>query len=306
MKFKSARDRIKKYVENPTIGIRKVENILDAAHSIRFQTERYEKKRLPHSEIRQEYIDAINSDDSGLYANIDINKIPITPDSDLLGFIIEHGHHLDEWQRDILEIVRYESQYFIPQVKTKILNEGWASFWHYKIMHELSLDSDIHLPFLKTHNQVIRPHIGAVNPYHLGFHIFKKVEEEEGIDECFFIREVHDDASALRCLIKQEDCEDLNLFTYSEKKSSVTVDDVSDEDGWKNVRNELIRNTGVNPIPHISVTDISDEGILILKHDHDGRDLELDYAERVVGQINTLWPAGVKLFTVIEEEVWEI
>ena len=71
------------------------------------------------------------------------------------------------------------------------------------------------------------------------------------------------------------------------------------------IHTHIDTNTDINNT-HISVTDISDEGFLILKHDHDGRDLELDYAERVVGQINTLWPAGVKLFTVIEEEVWEI
>ena len=72
------------------------------------------------------------------------------------------------------------------------------------------------------------------------------------------------------------------------------------------MRDSLLKNIGDNGIPRVIVSDISTNGDLILQHDHDGRDLELDYAERVVGQINTLWPAGVKLFTVIEEEVWEI
>jgi stage V sporulation protein R len=307
MQFKSARDRVRKYIEDPNIGVEKVEEILDAAHSIRFQTDRNGKERVEHSKIKREMIEKINSSKSGSVPNSErLNKIPIHLDGDLLGFIIEHGAHLEEWERDLINIVREESYYFLPQIKTKIMNEGWASFWHYKIMHELGLDSSLHLPFLKSHNQVIRPHIGAINPYHLGFHLFKKIEETEGLDACFFNREVHDDESALRCLLERQDCEELNLFSYSQKKKGITIDEVSDEDGWKVVRNDLLTNVGVNSIPRIMVKDIDDDGALILEHDHDGRDLDLNYAEEVVNHILRLWKGGVRFFTIIEDEVWEI
>jgi stage V sporulation protein R len=306
MKFKSARDRIKSYIEDPSIGIENVEKVLDAAHTIRFQTERNGFDRIPHDDLVQKEIDKINSESKTALALDDIEKIPIKKDNDLLGFMIEHGDHFKDWERDILEIVRDESQYFIPQIKTKILNEGWASFWHYKLLHELELDSGLHLPFIKTHNQVIRPHIGAINPYHLGFHIFKKIEKNSGLDECFFVREVHDDEQALRRFIEREDCEELNLFSYSSKKSKVTIDEVSDEDGWKVVKNDLIRNTGVGGIPEISVVETSKYGEIILEHEHDGRDLELDYADKVLNQIRYLWPKGAKLFTIIEDELWEM
>ena len=308
LRFKAARDRIKKYIEDANIGIEKVESILDAAHSIKFQTERYGKARKPYKEIRDELIETYNSMDQKYRALAadDFNRVPLRKDTDLLGFLIEHGDHLEEWERDVLEIVRTESPYFIPQIKTKIINEGWASFWHYRILHSLELNSDKHLPFLKTHNQVIRPHIGALNPYHLGFHLFKKIEEEYGIEECFFVRETHDDVGALRRFLERKDCEELNLFTYSTKKERITVDDVSDEDGWKVIKNDLLRNVGISSIPHISVVDIESDGRLVLEHEHDGRDLDLDYAERVIGQINVLWPKGVKLFTIIEEELWEM
>jgi len=307
MKFKSARDRISKYIENPSIGIEKIESFLDAVHTIRFQTERHGRKRISHDEKKKNLINKINSSDYRKYQHIDISKIPVEPDDDLLGFLIEHANHLEEWQRDILEIVRNESQYFIPQIKTKTLNEGWASFWHYKILHSLSLETDLHLPFLKSHNQVVRPHIGAINPYHLGFHIFSKLEEENGIGECFFVRETHDDEAAIRRLVEREDCETLNLFSYSSKRNNkITIDEVSDEEGWKYIRDDLIKNTGVASIPLIKVMEIGESGELILEHSHDGRDLDLEYAERVIQQIHLLWPGDVKLFTVIEDDIWEI
>tara|TARA_B100000700_G_scaffold331510_1_gene464991 strand:- start:4062 stop:5369 length:1308 start_codon:yes stop_codon:yes gene_type:complete len=304
--FKSARDRVKKYIEDPSIGIDKVERVLDSAHAIKFQTERYGRDRVPHEKIKSAYIEKINNDDRKIFDHIDVSRVPIIPDYDLLGFMIEHGDHFEDWERDILDIVKTESQYFIPQIRTKVLNEGWASFWHYKLMHELDLDQRLHIPFLKSHNQVIRPHIGRINPYHLGYHIFKKIEQNEGLDHCFFIREIHDDVAAIRCLITQEDCEDLNLFSYSQHKKAIMVDDVSDEEGWKKVKEDLIRTTGMSSIPHVFVDDVTDSGELILVHEHDGRDLDLSYAEVVVSHIRNLWPKGVKLFTVIEDETWEI
>jgi stage V sporulation protein R len=307
IKFKSARDRIKKYIENPSIGVEKVEKILDAAHSIRFQTERYGRKRLNYGKIKSNYIEKINnSGDLSRYSDVDLDRIPIDPDYDLLGFLIEHGNHYEDWERDILEIVRTESLYFIPQIRTKILNEGWACFWHFKIMNELDLDQKYHIPFLKSHNQVVRPHIGAVNPYNIGFYIFNKIERELGLEECFLTRATHDDESAIRMFLDREDFEELNLFSYSHQKKSVVIDDVSDNIGWEKVRQELIRNTGFNPMPRVYVDEITVAGELILVHEHDGRDLELSYAETVVNQVKNLWDGDVKLFTLIEEETWEI
>ena len=92
-----------------------------------------------------------------------------------MGFILDYGEHLDDWQRDIISIIRDEAYYFMPQIRTKTMNEGWACMWHYKILHELNLPQEHHIPFLKSHNQVVRPHIGRINPYHLGFHLFNKI-----------------------------------------------------------------------------------------------------------------------------------
>ncbi len=305
-RLRSARKRIKQYIEDPNIGLEKVENFLDVLHSIKYQTDRSNLKREKRSEKRDKKIKIINQHDPGRYSDTDVDKKLLEPDNDLLSFLIEYGSHFNHWQTDILTIVRDESQYFIPQIKTKVLNEGWASFWHYKLMNNLDLPQEYHLPFLKSHNQVIRPHIGKINPYHLGFHIFQKLEKEKGIEECFFAREVHSDESAIRCYLEIDDFRELNLFSYSTKRDKISIDEVSDEEGWKIVRNSLISNTGTNPIPVIQVEDIMNNGDLILRHIHDGRDLELEYAEEVVLKIRSIWPKEVKLFTMIEDEVWEI
>ena len=304
-KMRNAKKRIQQYSENPNIGQKAVESFLDSLHAIRFQTERNRIKRLSRKEISEKYINLINSSDEK-NNSIDIEKPLLEPDYDLLSFLIDYGTHFKDWQIDMLNIVRDESWYFIPQIQTKILNEGWACFWHYKIINELDLPQKYHIPFLKSHNQVVRPHVSSINPYNVGFYLFNKIEREKGIDECFFIREIQDDTSAINCHLDIEDFRKLNLFTYSVKKNKISIDDISDEEGWKLVRSNLLKNIGVNSIPRVYVSDISKNGDLILNHDHDGRDLELEFAEEVILNIRKLWNREVKFFTMIEDESFEI
>jgi stage V sporulation protein R len=307
-KFRSARQRIQSYIENPHIGIENVEKIVDACHSIQYQIDRRGRFRLGEKDLKKSLIDKINSDDKGIYKNIDINKKPLQPEYDILLFILENSSKLENWERDIIEIIRDESYYFMPQIRTKIMNEGWASFWHYRILNKLDLPDSLHIPFLKTHNQVLRPWGGKINPYHLGFEIFKKIEETKGIDECFAAREVFSDETFLMQYLTEEHARELNLFTYSpkgRKNPDWTIDDVPDEEGWQNIRKSLISTVGVNSIPIIYVDDLKDN-TLILQHEHDGRDLELDYAEQSVKNIEQLWKGKVKLFTELENELFEI
>ena len=86
----------------------------------------------------------------------------------------------------------------------------------------------------------------------------------------------------------------------------VIISEVADHDDWKTVRDDLIKNTGINTIPHIYVERIENLGNLVLKHEFDGRDLEINYAEKVVKHIENLWGKDVKLYTILEEEVWEV
>lgn len=312
-RMRNSKKRIQGYIEDPMIGQEKVEEFLDDLHAIQFQTKRYNIPRRSREEIRSEQIDLMNKlKEEGLevdYEYIEDERRLLEPDNDLLSFFIEYGDDtFKDWQLDILNIVRNESWYFMPQIQTKILNEGWASFWHYKILHDLNLPDEIHLPFLKMHNAVVRPHLGGVNPYHVGFYIFQKIEREYGLEKCFEVRALHDDVSAIRLYLDEDDFRELNMFAYEYKKDgSASISEVSDHGDWKTVRDELIRNTGVNSIPHIYVSRVDTDGTLILKHEHDGRDLELDYADNVMNHIKNIWKKGeAKLFTIIENEIWEI
>jgi stage V sporulation protein R len=159
----------------------------------------------------------------------------------------------------------------------------------------------MHMAFLKSHNQVIRPAIGGINPYHLGFHLFHRIKERKGMDECFLAREVHNDVSFIRHYLTREDCEELNLFSYSRKKNGdTTVDDVSDEDGWEYVKADLIRQVGGGSIPILYVEERKKNGSLVLGQEHDGRDLDVTEAHEVLQHISLLWNDTVILNTNVD------
>ena len=305
-RFRNAKKRIQSYVEDPTIGIEEVEKVLDAAHAIQFQTYRHGQHRPSDKELKEKYSKLIREDEEGQFADFDIDRIPLEPDYDILKFICQYGPHMPDWKKDIMYSVRDQAQYFIPQIQTKIMNEGWASFWHYRLMHKLKLPQSYHIPFLKSHNQVIRPHIGGLNPYHVGFFMFQKIEERHGIEECFVAREVSNDIAFLRQYMTEEDFHELGLFSFSKKKSDFVIDEVSDDEGWKIVQQDLLRNIGMSSIPVIYVQDIEDGNILVVEHEHDGRDLELSHADEVILHMSELWGDIVKFHTIVEGESWEI
>ena len=303
--FKSAGKYVKKLIEDPSIGIDKVERILDAAHSIKYQVPRYPGIKYKTQQELLAVEKAKMEADPKYKTNLE--RVPLEPQYNLLRFIAEHSKHLKEWERNLLLIVEESSKYFIPQAMTKIMNEGWACTIHYKIVNELNLPDDLHLPFLKLHNQVIRPHLGQVNPYHLGYKLFEKLIEDFGFDEAKILREIHNDITFLRCYIDQEFLEEMNYFSYSFKKTkkSLTIDQISDDSGWEKVRDELIKNVGLNRLPVVYVDEIEKNNVLSLVHEHDGRDLDLAHGQKVHDYIKILWGDDVKLVSTVENEVWE-
>ncbi len=307
-RFKSAAKRIKKYMENPNIGIEEVERVLDACHAIRFQVPRTPGiKRRNHQELKKYYQKLILDDNSGWWDNFDINKVPLEPDNNLLGFIAENNRYLSEWEKDLIKIVEQESHYFVPQASTKIMNEGWACMIHEKIVNSLGIPDDYFLSFIRLHNQVVRPHLGRINPYHLGYKIFKYIEKNQGFGECLRARETHNDETFIKTYLDEKLCVDLNLFSYAFHKRDGynKITEISGEDSWRTVRDDLIKNVGLNGVPVVIVKELLKDGTLILEHEHDGRDLELSQANKVFEHINDLWVGEVRFTTVIEDETWE-
>ena len=307
-RFKSAAKRVNKYMEDPNIGIDEVERVLDACHAIRFQVPRSPGiKRRNEKQLKAYYKRLIMKDTTGAYDNFNINKTPLEPDSNLLAFIANHNRFLQEWERDLIKIVEQESLYLVPQASTKIMNEGWACMIHEKIVNSLGIPDSYFLSFIRLHNQVVRPHLGRVNPYHLGFRIFKNIEERFGFSECLRVRETHNDETFIKTYLDEELCKELNLFSYSfnNREGYNVVDNISNESGWQTVRDDLIKNVGLNSVPVVLVKEMTKDGTLILEHEHDGRDLELSEANKVFEHINDLWTGEVRFTTVIEDESWE-
>jgi stage V sporulation protein R len=247
----------------------------------------------------------------------DLRHVPPSPDEDLLLFIRDHNPFLQEWEKDILTIVHEEAQYFIPQIETKVMNEGWASFWHKRILDALELPQELHLEFLVRHNQVVRPIPGQVNPYHLGLRLWEDIErrgdhptpeEREnlppgrtGRDLLFETREVDRDPSFLRRWLHETLMRDLDLFRYEAKGDDLVVSDVSDEEGWRSVKETLVKSVGMGGVPVIRVedADYNHTRTLLLSHAHDGRDLQLEYAEKTLAYVHRLWGREVALETTV-------
>ena len=328
--FKTHADRVRRYVEDPSIGLEKVEHILDAAHALSLQcrrnlairkqgAEEQRETKLAESQPAKDPFGAIHRPKE--YQPPDLTRVPLYPDEDILLFIRDHHPHFADWEKDLLTIVHDQTQYFIPQMETKIMNEGWASFWHKRILEALDLPQSLHLEFIVRHTQVLRPHPGGLNPYHVGMKIWEDIEkrwdhpmpEEEkefgprkisGIEKIFEVREVERDASFLRRYLTEDLLRELNLFEYRTRGEDQVVSRVADKDNWREIKETLIRNVGTGTIPVIKVvdSDYKKNRVLLLKHEHDGRDLQLEYAEKTLRYLRQLWGHDVAVETVINEK----
>ena len=321
--FKAHADRVRKYVEDPSIGREKVERLLDAAHALSLQCRRNlaVRKQTPDEQIDQRLADSRPAADPFQtihrrpdYAPPDLNRVPLYPEADILLFIRDHNPQLSDWEKDLLTIVHEEAQYFIPQIETKIMNEGWASYWHKRIVEALKLPQGMQLEFMVRHNQVLSPAKGSLNPYHLGMKLWEGIErrwdhptpEQErqsgpktksGRAKLFEAREVERDVSFLRRYLTEELVRELNLFEHQSRGGDRVVSRVADDENWQAIKETLIRNVGMGTVPTIQIedADYNNNRALFLKHDHDGRDLQLEYAEKTLQYLHQLWGREVAL-----------
>lgn len=307
--FKLDGDIIRGYINTPGIGYEKVERILDAAHAIRYNIGRViGRKEKSQDEIKKSLIDEYERrlDNRSIFENEEIEtpnleKIPLEPYDDLVGFIIEYGK-LEEWEKNILRVVKRETEYFLPQIETKTMNEGWASYWHYTILKNLNLDENLHFEFLKRHNDVVAPIIGGINPYYIGFKMFQDLEKRYGREKIFEVRELERDASFIRRYLTLDLCEELNLFQYEKRNFDYYIEEVSDDEGWKKIRDNLAFTSGLGGVPYIRVIDLNTKNYtLTLEHVYDGRELDIVYAKQTLKYIQALWGRKVRLITKAKE-----
>ena len=335
--FKNNANRIRSYMEDPSIGVEAVERMLDSAHALSLQRSRnFGITKLTRAEQQKRAWEAAQPTEDKYsdihpkqeYSQPDLDRNPLHPDPNLIDFVANNNPYLAEWQRDILHIVDREASYFIPQIETKIMNEGWASYWHYKLVNELNLQSGLHLEFMVRHNQVLRPTPGGLNPYHLGFILWNDIErrwnegdtgrefsndkpreEISSMDEndtpgrkkIFEVRESDRDVSFLRRFLTPDIMRQLDLFQHEKRGKERVITKVADEESWDSIKQTILKNVGMGSIPVIQVVDADHGGrrTLYLKHEHDGRDLQLEYAERTLEHVKILWGREVVLETTV-------
>ncbi|MDF2607993.1 MAG: hypothetical protein K0S34_2189 [Bacillales bacterium] len=241
-------------------------------------------------------------------------KFPPRPEKDLLLFIEEFSKDLEDWQRDILTMMREEMLYFWPQLETKIMNEGWASYWHQKILQELDLTSSEAIEYSKLNAGVVQPSKTSINPYYLGIQIFKDIEERwnnptqemikngvkpgSGREKIFEVREIEGDISFLRNYLTKELVmrEDMYLFQRQGREYKIV------DKEWENVRDQLVGMRVNGGFPYILVEDgdYLKNGELYLKHYYEGIELDVKYLEKVIPNIHQLWGRAVSLETTVE------
>jgi stage V sporulation protein R len=229
-----------------------------------------------------------------------------TPCRDLLMFLARESPSLEDWERDAVSIVRGEMLYFYPQMQTKIINEGWASYWHVRIMRELELSSIDHLEFAALHSSVLQPHPGRLNPYYLGFTILNDIERRydaldgSGRQRLFEVRETECDVSLVRNYLTEELVEELDLY-YAERQKDELV--ITEKD-WEAVRDRLVGQISDFGIPAIFAIDADYTGNreLLLRHEWNGRPLDLGYAEKTLEGVERLWGRKVWLETRESED----
>lgn len=243
-------------------------------------------------------------------------KFPPQPEKDILLFIENFSRELTDWQRDILTMMREEMLYFWPQLETKIMNEGWASYWHQRIVRELDLTSAEAIEFAKLNAGVVQPSKTGINPYYLGLKIFEDIEERynnpteemkqrgvkpgSGREKMFEVREIESDISFLRNYLTKDLVmrEDMYLFQKQGRDYKIV------DKAWKQVRDQLVSMRVNGGFPYITVNDgdYNKNGELYLKHGFEGIELDLKYLEKVLPYIHQLWGRGVHMETVVEDK----
>lgn len=229
--------------------------------------------------------------------------LPPYAEYDVLWFIARYGPELADWERDIFLAVREESFYFYPVFACQIMNEGWASYWHARLLREADfLPPSLYLSAIKSHSDVVRPYAGehelalAVNPYHLGFCMWERIIEREGLARAREICRDDDDVSFIRNYLDADLADRLGLFVHESRRDGEMR--LASRD-LPAIHEAILAPKYNYGAPCVAVTLLNDDGSLVLHHDHqrDGRGLDLEGAERVLAYIARVWRRPVTLHT---------
>jgi stage V sporulation protein R len=250
------------------------------------------------------------------------------PDRDILQFLLDFAP-LEDWQRDVLEMVRYEAYYFAPQGMTKIMNEGWASFWHAKIMTEEVLHDCEIVDFADRHSGAMVMPPSGFNPYKIGIELFRDIERRWnmgqfgrewedcqdlgvkeswntnaglGMEKIFQVRRDYNDVMFIDEFLTESFCKKHKLFVYRFNKRTNQFE-VDNRDFSLIKKKFLFQITNLGqPIISVVDGDFNKKEELLLVHLHEGVDLQPSYMQATMENIYGIWKKPVHLATVMEGE----
>ena len=217
--------------------------------------------------------------------------VPPHPERDLLWFLAHYAPDMESWERDIFLAVREESFYFYPVFATQIMNEGWASYWHARLLREADfVPQQAYVDAIKCHSDVVRPIAAeqqvalSINPYHLGFVMWEKIVEQDGLAAARAIMEQDDDFAFVRNHLTRELAEELGMFRYSARSDGQIK--VLEQD--LTALHEAVLAPKYNfGAPIVSAVKVRNDGTLELAHDSavDGRGLDLERSRKVLDYV---------------------
>jgi stage V sporulation protein R len=253
---------------------------------------------------------------------------PEYPEADVLLFLTEHAP-LKNWQRDILSIIREEAYYYLPQGQTKIMNEGWATYWHSRIMTEKVLKDGEIVDYAEHHAGTVGGSKFHLNPYKLGLELFRDIEErwnkgrfgkeyEEcddlavrdkwdlnlglGQEKIFEVRRLYNDLTFIDTFLTDDFCRRQKLFVYAkEEKDPAWIIKTREFNTVKEMILSRLTNMGT-PLIRVLDGNFENRGELLLVHHHEGKDLKWNFANETLVNLQRLWKRPVHLETKREEK----
>lgn len=336
--------RIKKYIDK--FGIDAVEQFIDICLSIdnlidihspyiKRQTgvinKDDSKQQIKKFPVKKEYMShfinpnqEVAAQDKGIENDISIKNV-FSPVRDILLFLIQNAP-LKEWQQDVLSIIREEAYYFAPQGQTKIMNEGWATFWHSRIMTQMALRDDELIDYADHHSGTVAIQPGGFNPYKIGLELFRDIEErwnkgrfgrdyEEckdmtrkrnwdlklnlGLQKVFEVRKLHNDITFIDEFMTEEFARRNKLFTFAYNTDTNQYEIKSRE--FAQIKKQLLfmlTNMG-NPIISLIDDSFGNRGELLLKHHYEDVELHYEWAKETLRNIFYIWKRPIHIWTVI-------
>lgn len=252
-------------------------------------------------------------------------RFPERPLRDVMAFLMEHAPS-EHWERDILSMIREEAYYFVPQAQTKIMNEGWAVFFHSKIMTEKALEASEFIDYADHHSGTLATMPGQLNPYKIGVELFRDIQDRwdrgrfgKEYEQCedmmakkrwdkklglgrqkiFEVRKLYNDVMFIDEFMTPEFCKEHKLFVYAYNISSDQFE-IADR-AFDSIKEKLLFQLTNMGKPIIDVVDgnYGNRSELLLKHAHEGVDLRIDYAKETLKNLFRVWKRPTNIETIL-------